>query len=562
MATVAVYDYIVVGAGTCGSLLANRLSSNPELSVALIDPGVDTRGNEAVEDPAQWIEVGQTSLNWDYQSEPQPQLGNRRLSMPAGKGIGGTSLINGMTYVRGDKAQFDAWESIGNPGWNWDSMLQYYIELEHLFAPNQWQLDAGASYDEHYHGFDGELSVGFNPDLHNGTFYNLARETWASLGHDHNDDVNRGVTDGFSIWPQTLDPVKNTRADAATAFLWPIADRNNLFFVNGTASRVAWGNESCLPVAQGVDFIAADGSLQTALARKEVILAAGALRTPLILEKSGVGHAARLQNLDIDVVVDLPGVGENMIEQPNNVIVYNNAAGPIPGYTPYGTFITAKELFGADEEKIALQTKESIPAYAEQIVKGSNGALEIAAVQKLLEIQYNIMFEQNTTIAEVFTAASGTSLASAFWALMPLSRGSVHLKTKEAINDPQIDPHYLDNPLDVHTQVEIGRLCSKFWAGTGIDFTTIAGAQANATNEEWTTFIKDTVAANSHSLGSTAMMSRDLGGVVDDQLRVYGTRGLRVVDAGVLPLQFSGHLTATLYAVAQRAAEMILKGSL
>lgn len=465
-----------------------------------------------------------------------------------------------MTYIRGDKAQFDAWEDFGNPGWNWDTMFKYYKQLENFIEPTPEQVEVGASFNPELHGSDGEVTVGFTPILQNGSLYQTAADGWSKLGQEVNEDVNSGVTEAFSVWPQLLDPVKNKRSDAATSFFWPVEDRKNLKLINGTATRISWKDASEKPQAEGIEYTTPDGETLTIHAGKEVILSAGALRSPLILEASGVGNSKFLEELGIDTVVELPGVGENMIDQPNNAVVYQGNGEVIAdGYSPYASFVTAKDLFGKDAEAVAKNTKDSLSEYAKQAASWSNGALDASALEELFAIQHRVMFEEDTTIVEILTTAQAENFVSAYWTLMPFSRGSVHLKSASDLGTPVVDPRYLHVPLDFDTQVETGRLATKFWESSGLVESSTVGLPGNATDAEWKAFISQTSSSNSHHLGSAAMMKRELGGVVDSELKVYGTKGVRVVDASILPMQFSGHLCATLYAVAQRASEMILE---
>ncbi|PTB63462.1 GMC oxidoreductase [Trichoderma citrinoviride] len=560
------YDYIIVGAGTCGLLLANRLSQDASFTVAVIDPGADERDNANVTNPLGWLGLTGTSVYWNYSSVPQESLGGRVLEYDGGKGIGGTSLINGMTYIRGDKAQFDAWEQLGNPGWNWTTMLKAFKKVEHFFPPLPWQETAGAHYEEDYHGFSGGLHVGFNPDLLNGSFYGDVKASWAAVGQDLNRDASSGDTAGFDVWPQTLDPIKNVRWDSATAFYWPIKDRLNLKLLNGTVSKILWKKDGAnAPEASGVEYLAPDGSIKTVNARKEVILSAGALRTPLILELSGVGSPSILNSLGIETVVNSPGVGENLIDQSNVALTYSTKDS-FPGYAPYATFVNATSLFGDSVESVAASTRKNLPIWAQHIANETNGAISAEAIEHRLQVQHDLIFKKGVTIAEILSSASGTSAISAYWGTLPFSRGSVHLSSADAINTPAINPRFLSVDFDLAVQIAIGRLATKFWTTAPISAIIEARIQPNstilppdnATDAQWESFTRSSLISNSHSLGTAAMMKREWGGVVDAQMRVYGAGNVRVVDASVLPMQVSGHLTATLYAVAERAGEMIV----
>ncbi|KAI0446069.1 GMC oxidoreductase [Xylaria telfairii] len=564
------FDYIIAGAGTCGLVLANRLSADPKIRVAVIEPGEDVRNNINVTDPGLFTVAYGTPIDWQYSTTPQPAAGNRTIAWHAGKAIGGTSTINGMTYIRGDKPQFDAWEALGNEGWNWNTLFPYYQKAEKFTIPSDAQAAAGATYDPEVHGEAGNVHTGFPFTLANGSFHGIAAETWEALGYPVIEDPNTGSVRGFSVWPQTLDRDQNLRFDSARSYYYAVEGRPNLTLIKGTVKRITWAHSSTASeaaVAEGVEYVAPDGELVQLTAAKEVILSAGALRSPLILESSGVGNPSLLNNLGIETLIDLPGVGEYLQEQPNTVLIYNNAKN-IAGFAPYATFSTAQDMFGDETSAIKASTSAQIPDWAKKVADASIGAVEAANVEKLLRIQHDLIFEKNVTIGESLTAMTQDYFITAYWLLLPFSWGSVHLTSVDAINAPAIDPKYFLIDFDLDVQIGLGRLAQRFWhtkpvgdlVGSGV-MPTDDQLPLNATDEQWSSYISDTLAPNHHPIGTASMMSRELGGVVDSKLKVYGTENVRVVDASILPLQFSGHLTATLYAVAERAAEIIISAA-
>ncbi|KAJ6437674.1 GMC oxidoreductase [Purpureocillium lavendulum] len=563
------FDYVVVGAGTSGLVIANRLSEDPSVSVAIIDPGPDERDNPLVQNPAAWTSLLNTSVNWRYQTIPQVNASNRIIEFDAGKGIGGTSLINGMTYIRGDKAQFDAWEKLGATGWNWETLLLHYKKVEKFFAPLPWQIEVGASVKEEFHGHHGQLRVGFTPVLQNGSFYHDSKVTWEGLGQALNPDVNGGTTRGFDVWPQTLDPEQNLRWDSARAFLWPIIGRKNLHLINGTVSRVLWksgrhGHDDAQ--VDAVEYLANPGNTRKKVnINREAVISAGALRTPLILERSGIGNPKVLKSMGIKPVVSLPGVGENLIDQPNIALIYASKA-EHNGTSPYATFATARDLFGDRTEEVAAQTQQELKQWAKVAAAQSNGSLDVRALEHIFQVQHDLIFIQNVTVAETLTTAAQSIAVSAFWPLLPFSRGSVHIRSKrdEHIAEPVIDPKYLSNAFDAATYIAAGRQATDFWRRHPIS-ATVAGQitpnsttlPENASDTQWLRWLQDSIGSNSHSIGTCSLASRELGGVVDPNLRVYGTSGLRIMDASVLPMQISGHLSSTLYAMSDRLAELM-----
>ncbi|KAH9897275.1 GMC oxidoreductase [Xylariomycetidae sp. FL2044] len=572
-------DYVIVGAGPCGLLLANRLSADPDVTVTIVEPGCDQRENSNVVDPDGWQVLIGSGIDWKYNSVNQPGAGNRTIGFHAGKAIGGTSTINGMIYIRGDAAQFDAWESaLGNEGWNWATLLEHYQQIEGLIAPEPWQTAAGAAYDSTLHGSGGELRVGFSPSLVNGTMHELARATWANLSLPRNEDANGGHTTGFTVFPQTIDPTTNSRWDAATAFYWPIVDqRPNLNLVEGSVRRIVWSgadddDETEIPaVATGVEYLDADGNTVVLEARREVILSAGALRSPPILEMSGVGNPAILERFNITVKVDLPGVGENFQEQPIATVAALSSYEE-SGFLPYATFADAEALFGQQLPAVAAAVEANIAGWASDMAAGSSGGVDAGALEQVLRIQYDLLFNKGVSMAEIIGNDARPFMAFSIWPLMPFSRGSVHIGSATVdndnvvdINNPAIDPKFMHVDFDLDTLVALAKLSQLFFGTEPVSDIITSQLTPNlpstATDAEWKANMRASFGSNSHSMGSAAMMSRELGGVVDPALKVYGTENVRVVDASVIPMQFSGHLTATLYAIANKAAGIIMNST-
>ncbi|RNJ57061.1 hypothetical protein D7B24_006453 [Verticillium nonalfalfae] len=565
------YDYIIVGAGTAGLVVANRLSEDPSVNVVVVEPGTDERDNLHIKGTDQFAQAFDTRLDWNYTTIPQVHAGGRSVTLHQGRVWGGTSAINGMAYVRGNRAEFDVWEGLGNPGWNWDTMLPYFKKSEKYFIPREDQLAAGASYEPQHHGFKGPLHVGLAPAFTNTSASPRLHAAWESLSVPRNPDFNSGSVRGYSYPPSTLDPTLNVRYDSSRAYIHPVEHRLNLQILQGTVKRITWAPQprkqtKCQGrglVANGVEYLTEAGEMKTIRATKEVVVSAGAIRTPGVLEGSGVGNPQILKALGIETKIDLPGVGENLLEQPHHTLVYD---GNLEESTnAFYTYLTAENLFGDRLAAVEASSRARIPEFARASVNASgDGALNVTVIEKLFTIQHDLMFKKNATIAEILTIIAVGLQFSDYWILFPFSRGSVHLSSKESIDKPLFDPRLMLADFDVQTTVAAGRLAKKFWQSEPVAAS--VGGQVlpdaatlpdDATDAQWETWARNNAVPNAHPIGTASMMSRELGGVVDPELKVYGTANVRVVDASVMPIQTSGHLTSTIYALAERLSDII-----
>ncbi|KAB5515065.1 hypothetical protein GE09DRAFT_1013465 [Coniochaeta sp. 2T2.1] len=580
-----VFDYVIVGGGTAGLVVANRLSETPTVRVAVIEAGGDERNNPNVTLASGYINMTayNTAIDWAYQTVPQLGVNNTPLTYHQGKAIGGTSTINGMAYVRSNKADLDAWERLGNAGWNWASLYPYSMRAENFTIPGPGLQAAGVTFDAAVHGDSGPVRTGYGNSLLNLTLTPTVHDAWEELGLPPNVDTGRGNNRGVSANPLTLEAgLPDIRWDSARAYWYPVEDRPNLRIIRGTARRLVWedSDKPCskeATSATGVEYLDEDGQSVVLSATKEVILSAGSLRTPLVLESSGVGNPGILKELGIPVVVSLPGVGENFQDQGNNIVFYSTTA-EATGVAVSQTWASPADIFGSDLADITNSTRNELPRWADQIVSASGDAgalLNRSAVEAVLRAQHDLVFGDPegattggaTALAEFVTMTfGGGTLMSQHWTLFPFSRGSVHLASADVskINEPRIDPRFNLVDFDITAQTQAAKLAARL-GKTGPLSPLVSGRihpsldilPENATDAQWRQFIKTTLDVDHHIVGTAAMMSRDLGGVVDPELRVYGTANVRVVDMSVIPLHFSGHPVATLLAVAERAADII-----
>ncbi|KAE9965739.1 hypothetical protein BLS_007428 [Venturia inaequalis] len=562
------YDYIIVGGGVSGLVLANRLSEDSAVSVAVIEAGDSVFNNKNVTDPAGYSKAFGTPIDWAYVSEPQAYASNKTQVLRAGKALGGTGTINGMTYMRAESSQIDVWRKVGN-SLSWDSLLHYYKKSERFEKPTEAQISTGASYLPGFHGTDGPLAVSWPTNMVGNNFSSVLNASFKAIGLPWNGDANRGYMRGFNVFPKTHDRELNVREDAARAYYYPIKTRPNLFvYLNSTAQRMTWstGGNSSAAVADGVVFADQSGIETRLQATREVILSAGSLVSPRILELSGVGNPLVLKPLGIEVKVNSPFVGENLQDQTNS----NNAYTSTQNFTNSGLggfvgYFNAADVWGNNTAAFAATVKSSLEQYAKDTVQATGGTVDTATLIKLFTIQHDLIFKENVTIAEVIVSApSGGSGAVSYWGLMPFSRGNIHIKSNNASVPASINPNYFMLDYDIAQQVGTAQMARKvattaplsniFTAETAPGLSTVP---AGDSGKAWGDWLKGTYRSNYHYISTAAMMSKELGGVVDDGHKVYGTANVRVVDASVLPFQVSGHLTSTLYALAERAADVI-----
>ncbi|KKA20115.1 Glucose oxidase [Rasamsonia emersonii CBS 393.64] len=546
------YDYIVVGGGTSGLVVANRLSENPNVSVLVIEAGDSVYNNANVTNVNGYGLAFGTPIDWQYQSTNQTYAGNTRQTLRAGKALGGTSTINGMAYTRAQDVQIDAWAAIGNDGWDWSSLWPYYLKSEAFTAPNQTQRAAGASYNPAYHGVTGPLHVGFI-EMQPNNLSSILNQTYQALGVPWTEDVNGGKMRGYNFFPSTVDDAADVREDAARAYYYPFESRPNLrVMLNTLANRIVWKNETSggNVTADGVEVTPLNGTVCRIQANNEVILSAGSLRSPGILELSGVGNPSILNKYNIPVKVNLPTVGENMQDQ-----MYNDASAE--GYSAIaGTksvaYPSVTDLFGNRTSAVAASVQNQLAQYAEAAANQSQGTMKASDLQRLFQIQYDLIFKQEVPIAEIITYPTGNTLAAGYWGLLPFARGSVHIASADPTVQPVINPNYFMFDWDVQQQIGTAKFIRNLYKTAPLSSLvkneTEPGSAVpeGASDSVWEAWLKETYRSNFHPVGTAAIMPRSIGGVVDERLRVYGTANVRVVDASVLPFQICGHLTSTL----------------
>ncbi len=526
------YDYVIVGAGPAGCLLANRLSADPSCRVALLEAGG--------RDNYPWIHIpvgylyciGNPRTDWCFKTEAQPGLNGRALGYPRGKVLGGCSSINGMIYMRGQSGDYDRWAAEGNEGWAWKDVLPLFKASERHFA--------GAS---EAHGGDGEWRV--ERQRYSWAILDAFREAAAQQGIANVDDFNGGDNQGCGYFQ--VNQKSGVRWNASKAFLRPIANRPNLSVLTGVeVDRVLLEDGRATAVRARFE-----GQWQSFKARREILLCAGAVGSPGILQRSGIGPRPLLERLGIGVRHELPGVGGNLqdhlqlrlIYQVDNVRTLNQVANSLAGkmgmglrylYDRSGPLAMAPSQLGAFVRSGPEQTSANLQYHVQPL-----------SLDRFGEPLHRF-------------AAFTASVCN----LRPVSRGRVDIRSADPSASPLIDPNYLSAPEDLHVAAQAIRLTREIVRSPALaPFSPreyLPGPSLN-TDEELHQAAGQIGTTIFHPVGTCRMGSGALD-VVDAQLRVHGIKGLRVADASIMPNIVSGNTCSPTLMIAEKAAQLIREG--
>lgn len=521
------FDYVVVGAGAAGCVVANRLSEDPDVHVLLLEAGgPDT--SPLIHMPAGFTKLTGKKVNWGFKTVPQRHVNNREMHYPQGRTLGGSTSINAMIYIRGHRLDFDEWRDLGNDGWGYEDVLPLFIQSEN-----------NERFVDRYHGRGGPLNVA-DQTQHNvltKAFVRSAQE----VGIRYNADLNGERQEGVSYYQVTQRNVR--RESAATAFLHRYKERANLHVVtHATASRVLLKNDR----AVGIEYMYGSDSKHVR-AEREVIVSSGAVNSPKLLLLSGIGPADELRALGIDVQHDLPGVGKNFQDH-MDVYIAAHCSQPV-SYNGHDRWDRALR------HGIQYLLYKTGPVTA--CVAEAGCFLKSSPDVRSPDIQIHCLPAYVVDHGRLRMKGHGITINTCH--LRPRSTGSVTLRTADPTDPPAIDPNFLSDPYDLKISTEGFKWGRRILAAPSLkEFITseeLPGADVR-TDEEIASYIRTWSKNDYHPVGS-CKMGHDSMAVVDPQLRVHGLHGLRVIDASIMPRLISGNTQATSIMIGEKGAAMV-----
>ena len=527
------YDYIVVGAGSAGAVVASRLSADARNKVLLLEAGPASHPWSAI--PIGFARlISNPAANWLYTAEPEANTSGRALPVPRGKMLGGSSAINGMAFVRGQAQDFDTWAQMGNAGWSYEDVLPFFKRME--------SYDGGGN--DAFRGRDGPLRV-TNPEPRDPLYAALISAA-VQVGIVHNPDYNGATQDGIAMSQATI--ASRRRMSTAHCYLKPVRGRSNLHIeTNALAQAVVLDGKRCAGVRYSVG-----GDARAAHASREVVISAGSINSPQLLELSGIGQPERLQSLGLEVTHALPGVGENLRDH----------------FAPRTRWHIGAKGFTFNDTARGLGLVRQAMRYAAsgQGLLGMVGAPIRAFVRSregleapdLLLGWVPMLTEAGPKGPKISRQSGVTCYAHP---MRPESKGRIHITSADPRRPPAINFNFLSSPIDAALTVRAVRIARAIMTAQAISHlqvTEVAPGRSRTTDEDILDWVKRAAETTYHPVG-TCKMGQDPMAVVDSQLRVHGIEGLRVADASIMPTLTSGNTNAPSIMIGEKAADMVLR---
>ena len=523
------YDYVIVGAGSAGSVLANRLSEDPNTKVLVLEAG-GRNTSILVKMPAG---VGQlikkkSEFNWGFWTEPEPHMNNRRLWWPRGRGLGGSSAINGMIYIRGHASDYDQWRQMGLSGWSYEEVLPYFKRAETLHGE-----------PSPYHGFEGPLHVSWG-ELSDHPLNAGVIKAGVEAGYKFTEDFNGADQEGIGFYQVTQRDGR--RCSVARAYIYGRERPNLHTLADATVLRVVFDGKR----ASGVEIVRG-GRTETLEARAEVVLAAGAFNTPQLLMCSGIGPAAHLQSFGVPVIHDAPQVGQNLIDHIDFTINKRVASIEPTGFSIRGIARMLPQFVSFMRHGTGMLSSN---------VAEAGGFLKSRPTLERPDLQLHFCAALVDDHNRHMHWGHGYSLHVCV--LRPHSRGTVTLASGDAREAPVIDPRFLSDSRDMDLLLEGAQIARRILDAPSL---AVRGGKELYTHPGQShAELRETIAAHADTIYhpvATCRMGSDAASVVDPQLRVRGVTGLRIVDASVMPTLIGGNTNAPTVMIGERAAEFI-----
>ncbi|KAJ7581523.1 hypothetical protein C8J56DRAFT_960284 [Mycena floridula] len=588
------FDYVIAGGGTSGLTLAGRLAEDKNITVLVLEAGLSHEKDGAISIPAQFgSHLAQPKYCWMHKTVPQPNAGGRSFDWQRGRGLGGTAAINFSIWTLPQKQDIDDWEKMGNVGWNAENFFKF-ANRAITFTPR----DSPTPNDAHPGA--GEASGGLNVTFPK-TFLNIDREWQRGLFNQGVQPAKAplaGDPNGAFFCPNTLDPNNHSRSYSASVYFEKYQGLPNLFVLGeALVAKVVLQEDQGSQKATGVEFQFADEK-ETRVARvnKEVILSAGALKSAHLLELSGIGNKEILEKVGIPTLVDLPGVGENVQEHLFSSMTVQFGEkfeeSTLDDLMVEGGIDKNLKLFGEGKGLFTLGITatafvplSTVSSRAKEILESgvsaakakiSSGEYSLAAaaslethIDRLAPESLSPPLELEIVTMPGFLSGPNPpnpgkrNYTIGMFHNKSLSRGTIHIKSKDPKVDPEFDPHYFENPADLQAMVENVKFVRKVTQSSPFkEYLDTAAPEVNPgvnvqTDEEIASWLLQTFGTTWHTNGTCSLLPRSKGGVVDNKLQVYGTKNLRVVDVSIVPLQTSCHTQSLAYGIAEQAAAII-----